>query len=105
MDDTARTRRLTRARQLWADAESAHAGSRLDEAFTLLTAAHDRVTDIAAEHREAHRRLLPIDRALGRTRDVFVDRLLLFLAPVGSFQLLAIYFRWFEDYSRFEETA
>ena len=70
--------------------------------FALLTAAHDRVTDVPSQHEEAHRRLLPVDRALGRTRDVFVDRALLLLAPVGSFHFLALYFRLLEDYSRFD---
>jgi len=95
--------RLRDARATWLAAEERVEARDFEGALTLLTRAHDLTTDIPSAHREAHQRLLPLDRALGRTRDVRVDRLLEALAPVGVFRALGWYFALREDYTRMRE--
>jgi hypothetical protein len=97
--------RLQDARVIWSSAEALVAARDFEGALTLLTRAHDLTTDIPSAHREAHQRLLPVDRALGRARDVRVDRLLEALAPVGVFRALGWYFALTEDYARMREPA
>ncbi|MBK6580482.1 MAG: hypothetical protein IPG17_30855 [Sandaracinaceae bacterium] len=95
--------RLRDARRHWLTAEERVAAGDMDAALARLTRAHDLVTDLPSAHREAHRRLLPVDRALRRKRDVVVDRLLETLAPVGVFRALGWYFALTEDYARLRE--
>lgn len=97
--------RLRDAREFWNHAEALVHARDLEAALVALTRAHDLTTDIPHAHREAHRRLLPVDRALGRARDVRVDRLLEALAPVGVYRALGWYFALTEDYTRMREPA
>lgn len=97
--------RLRDARALWVTAEGLADARDFDAALAALTRAHDLVTDIPSAHREAHQRLLPVDRALGRARDVRVDRILEALAPVGVFRVLGWYFAASEDYTRLRDPA
>ncbi len=97
--------RLRDARAFWNDAEARVAARDFEGALALLTRAHDLTTDIPAAHREAHQRLLPVDRALGRARDVRVDRILEALAPVGVYRALGWYFALTEDYARLREAT
>lgn len=84
--------RHRQAEALWeAGAEHAAAG-RHPEAWRCFEDAHDLVLDHPGLHLEAHHRLLPVNRALGR-RDAIVDRLLIALAPLGIFSLITVYFR------------
>lgn len=94
--------RAERAVALWSRGAREHASGDPATAFATLELAHDLVTDLPGGHREAHERLLPVETELGRTRDVRVGRLLLALAPLGIFTLLAWYFRATEDYRRFD---
>lgn len=95
--------RLRDARASWQSAEALVEAGDLDGALVALTRAHDLTTDIPHAHREAHRRLLPVDRALGRARDVRVDQILEALAPVGVYRALGWYFAATQDYSRLRE--
>lgn len=97
--------RLRDARALWVTAQGLVEARDFEAALTALTRAHDLVTDIPDAHREAHQRLLPVDRALGRARDVRVDRILEALAPVGVFRALGWYFAAREDYTRLRDPA
>ena len=97
--------RLRDARAIWSSAEALVEARDFDGALVALTRAHDLTTDIPHAHREAHRRLLPVDRALGRARDVRVDRLLEALAPVGVYRALGWYFALTENYSRLRVPA
>lgn len=97
--------RLRDARAIWTAAEALVEARDFEGALTALTRAHDLTTDIPDAHREAHRRLLPVDRALGRARDVRVDRLLEALAPMGVYRALGWYFSATEDYARLREPA
>lgn len=90
--------RLARARELWEQGEALVQGGDLAGGWRLLEDAHDRVTDIPWAHREAHRRLLPVNVARGH-RDQRTDRLLEALTPLGIWPALALWFRLFGDYT------
>ena len=84
--------RHRQAEALW-EAGAAHAAAgQYAEAWHCLEDAHDLVLDHPGLHLMAHRRLLPVNQALGR-RDAITDRLLIALAPVGVFSLITVYFR------------
>lgn len=85
--------RARQAHALWAQGRVRLAAGDLDTAYRLLTEAHDLVTDCPALHREAHRQLLAVNRVNGRRGEEFTDRLLLALAPLGVFTLIARFFR------------
>lgn len=94
--------RADRAVALWSRAESEQAAGDAEASHRTLERAHDLVTDLPAGHEEAHVRLLPLETLLGHRRDARVSRLLLLLSTLGVFTLLAWYFRWREDYGRFD---
>lgn len=81
--------RARQAQALWAQGQARLAAGDPDTAYRLLTAAHDLVTDCPALHREAHRHLLAVNRVNGRRGERLTDRLLLALAPLGVFTLIA----------------
>lgn len=84
--------RTIQAEQLWASGDAALEKQALQDAYRFYTEAHDLVTDCAKLHEQAHRKLRVVNRLLGNT-ERFTDNVLLFLAPVGVFELLAIVFR------------
>lgn len=84
--------RATQAEQLWARGDTALGARDLQSAYRLYTEAHDLITDCARLHEQAHRKLRTVNRLLG-TRERYTDNVLLFLAPLGVFELLAFVFR------------
>ena len=93
----------TRSRQaeaLWNEGDRCLAACNYGDAWRLYTEAHDRVTDCAELHRQAHRRLRQVNRRNGHWGEYLTDCVLLALAPLGVFELLALLFR-----SRVTKTA
>ncbi len=84
-----RASRCAFARARFADGERLAAERRFAEAHAAVTAGHDVVLDDAALHREAHVRLRPLNRALGWWGEWATDVVLLILAPIGVFELVA----------------
>jgi hypothetical protein len=85
--------RAADALRFWQQGELAQSGGQLDEAYRLFTVAHDLVTDCPRLHLQAHRRLRTINRLRRNWGEYCTDSLLLMLAPLGMFELLALLFR------------
>lgn len=85
--------RSCQAQALWDEGERCLAARDYKKAWRLYTQAHDLVTDCAALHRQAHRRLRQVNRRNGHWGEYLTDCVLLALAPLGVFELLALLFR------------
>jgi hypothetical protein len=85
--------RATEARQLWESGDRSFAGGDHAEAWRLYTQAHDLITDCPELHRQAHEKLRSVNRLNGHRGELLTDIVLLTLAPLGIFELLAVYFR------------
>lgn len=85
--------RSAAADKLWREGDAALAANDLERAWRLYTAAHDHVTDSAELHRAAHRRLRTVNQRRGARGEYLTDSVLLALAPLGVFELLALGFR------------
>lgn len=77
------------ARARFADGERLAAEQCFAQAHAAVTAGHDVVLDDPALHREAHVRLRPLNAALGWWGEWATDVVLLILAPIGVFELVA----------------
>lgn len=85
--------RILRAQQQW-DAGDRHlAAGELDLAWRAYTDAHDQVTDCPQLHRRAHEKLRGVNRLNGHRGEYLTDVVLLALAPLGVFELIAVFFR------------
>lgn len=85
-----------RARQadtLWRQGDAALAKGDAKAAYRLYTEAHDLVTDCARLHEQAHIRLKAVTRLHADKREFITDSILLALAPLGIFHLIALAFR------------
>jgi len=85
--------RSAAAESLWRDGDAALASGQLEQAYRCYTAAHDQVTDCPRLHLEAHRRLRRVTRRRDPRGEYLTDTLLVKLAPLGVFELIALYFR------------
>jgi hypothetical protein len=85
--------RRAAAEQLWRDGDAALASGQAEQAYRCYTAAHDQVTDCPKLHLEAHRRLRRVTRQRDPRGEYLTDTLLVTLAPLGVFELIALYFR------------
>src|SRR5690349_12517329 len=84
--------RTADARKLWAAGDRAHAKGQAGKGWEQYTAAHDLIVDCRALHRQAHAKLISVNRELGHWGEYLTDRVLLTFAPVGVFELLAMFF-------------
>ncbi len=85
--------RAASAQSLWRDGDAALASGQPEQAYRYYTAAHDQVTDCPKLHLEAHRRLRRVTRQRDPRGEYLTDTLLVKLAPLGVFELIALYFR------------
>lgn len=85
--------RSASAEALWRDGDAALASGQPEQAYRYYTAAHDLVTDCPKQHLEAHRRLRRVTRARDPRGEYLTDTLLVKLAPLGVFELIAVFFR------------
>ncbi|MGJ8670539.1 MAG: hypothetical protein ACSHXK_13690 [Oceanococcus sp.] len=83
--------RVITAQQLWKEALDAEASGRYARAYELHTQAHDLVLDCAKMHQQAHQHLRRVNKILGNYTELVTDSVLLFLAPVGIFELIAYF--------------
>ena len=86
-------RRAVQAQTLWAQGDAAFAAGDHESAYRLYTQAHDLVMDCAHLHEQAHRKLRSVTRLHADRREFYTDTLLLWLAPVGVFHLIAFALR------------
>ena len=87
------TKRAAEAEGLWQLGDTAQVSGDLERAYQLFTQAHDLITDCAKLHIQAHRRLKVNNRLRRNWGEYCTDSILLALAPIGMFELLAIFFR------------
>lgn len=82
--------RIGEAESLWVQGDRAFAAGNLADAWRCYNEAHDRVTDCPELHRRAHARLQTVNRLNGHRGEYRTDTVLLALAPLGVFRLLAL---------------
>lgn len=85
--------RSSAAERLWRQGDAALAEGYPGEAYRLYTEAHDLVTDCPKLHLQAHRQLRKVTRQRDPRGEYLTDTLLVALAPLGVFELIAVYFR------------
>lgn len=86
-------RRAAQAQVWWARGDAALASNDLAGAYRDYTAAHDLITDCAALHEKAHRKLKAVTRTHGARGEYWTDCMLLALAPLGVFRWIELAFR------------
>jgi hypothetical protein len=85
--------RVKDAKSLWAQGDAAFKQGNHSDAYRLYTEAHDLITDCPELHRQAHEKLAVVNALNGRRGEYLTDQFLLWAAPFGMFQLLAVFFR------------
>ena len=93
MQREAVAQRAAQARQLWQQGDAALSGGDAEQAYRLYTAAHDLVTDCPQLHLQAHRQLRRVTRTRDPRGEYLTDTALVWLAPLGVFELIALFFR------------
>jgi hypothetical protein len=86
---TSLAERKQRALKLWKQGDLALAATNRERAYRLYTEAHDAIVDEPAMHCEAHRKLRLVTRYRADKREYITDSLLVWLAPLGIFRLIA----------------
>jgi hypothetical protein len=81
--------RTRKANSFWADGDRAFAAKQYEKAYRLYTQGHDLITDCPKMHLEAHRRLKRVTVLHADKREFLSDWLLIKLAPLGVFELVA----------------
>ncbi|MGH8529483.1 MAG: hypothetical protein ACRETN_06510 [Nevskiales bacterium] len=84
--------RAVQAERFWRQGDAAKSIADLDAAYRAYTSAHDLITDCAKLHMRAHQKLREINCLRGSS-ERYTDNILLFLAPLGVFELLAFIFK------------
>ena len=85
--------RQARALALWQTGNACLREGNGAEAYAQFTAAHDLIMDCPRLHLEAHRQLRQVTRLHRDKREFWTDTLLVWLAPLGVFELLAFAMR------------
>ena len=85
--------RSRQAEKLWQRGDAALAGRDETRAYRFYTDAHDLVTDCPKLHLTAHRRLRSVTRRHSNKGEFITDTLLVTLAPLGIFELIALAMR------------
>lgn len=81
------------AARLWQLGDAALATGNPELAYRKYTEAHDLVVDCPPLHIRAHRKLREVTRYRRPRTEYYTDNVLLWLAPLGVFELIAWYFR------------
>lgn len=90
MTDTNITARMLDAEALWREADALHAAGDGAAAYRLYTRAHDLIMDCPFLHERAHRKLARVSARHGHRGEIIIDRLLVWLAPLGVFEAIAM---------------
>lgn len=90
---TAINARISTTEQLWRQGDAAFADGDFMRAYALYTEAHDRITDCPRLHAEAHRKLKQVTRLHRNKIEFITDSVLVWLAPFGIFELIALAMR------------
>jgi len=85
--------RRTRAVMLWQAGNAALQAGDGAEAYVQFTSAHDLIMDCPRLHLEAHRQLRQVTRFHRDKREFWTDTVLIWLAPLGIFALIAFAMR------------
>lgn len=85
--------RASHAEGLWSQGDAAFAAGDHKLAYQRYTSAHDLVTDCPALHECAHRKLKTVTKLHGERGEHLTDSVLLGLAPLGIFRLIAFALR------------
>ncbi|TJY55554.1 hypothetical protein E4T66_20810 [Sinimarinibacterium sp. CAU 1509] len=85
--------RVREAEALWQQGDALLAAGDGRGAYAAYTQAHDQVTDCPRLHETAHRKLRQVSRAHGHRGEVFTDIVLVWLAPLRIFELIALAMR------------
>ena len=81
------------ARTLWSAGDDAFRTGNLARAYWLYTQAHDLIVDCPRLHLEAHRKLIRVTALHKDKREFLTDWLLIKLAPLGVFEIVAFAMR------------
>lgn len=82
--------RMLEAEQLWRDGDALVAAGDGVAAYRLYTQAHDLIMDCPSLHERAHRKLQGVSAQHGHRGEIIIDKLLVWLAPLGVFELIAM---------------
>lgn len=81
--------RAEQAETLWLQGDALLAAGDGRAAYAAYTQAHDLVTDCPRLHAHAHRQLRRVSGTHGHRGEVLTDNLLVWLSPLGIFELIA----------------
>ncbi len=81
--------RIAAAEALWQQGDALLAAADGAAAYRAYTAAHDLILDCPRLHLRAHQKLRQVTREHGERGELITDTLLLWLAPLGVFELIA----------------
>ncbi|HEY1075935.1 MAG TPA: hypothetical protein VGE51_04545 [Fontimonas sp.] len=81
--------RIQRADELWKQGDLTLAAGNRERAYRLYTEAPDAIVDCPQLHLTAHRKLRQVTRFHRNKTEYITDNLLIWLAPVGVFELIA----------------
>ncbi|WP_028008504.1 hypothetical protein [Solimonas flava] len=82
--------RMLQADALWRRGDTLRAAGDGAGAYRLYTEAHDLIMDCPSLHERAHRKLGLVSARHGHRGERLTDRLLVWLAPLGVFELIAM---------------
>lgn len=86
--------RMLEAEQLWRDGDALVAAGDGVAAYRLYTQAHDLIMDCPSLHERAHRKLQGVSAQHGHRGEIIIDKLLVWLAPLGSAARSRSALRW-----------
>jgi len=85
--------RIQRAEKLWQQGDIILSAGNRERAYKLYTEAHDAIVDCPRLHLTAHRKLRLVTRYHRNKTEFITDNLLVWLAPIGVFELIALFTR------------
>lgn len=82
--------RMLEAERLWRDGDALVAAGDGAAAYRIYTQAHDLIMDCPSLHERAHRKLARVSAQHGHRGEIVIDKLLIWLAPLGVFEAIAM---------------
>jgi len=82
--------RMLEAEALWRYGDTLRAAGDDAGAYRVYTEAHDLIMDCPSLHERAHRKLGLVSARHGHRGEIIIDRLLVWLAPLGVFEAIAM---------------
>ena len=82
--------RMLEADALWRRGDALREAGDGAGAYRLYTEAHDLIMDCPSLHERAHRKLGLVSARHGHRGEIAIDRLLVWLAPLGVFEAIAM---------------